>query len=134
MFLLIKIIGYGQQYLNRPHSWLKHVNEALYPFYILHQTVIIWIGYYICQLDWSISEKYWTISFLTLVSCIGFYVVCIQPSKLMRFLFGMKQKKRAAPRNDRLTALNRRIICDVLNNVKQPTFTVFIINFGNGSL
>ena len=91
-FTVITIIAYGQHYLNRPHPWLSKINEGLYPFYILHQTVIIWIGYYICQLDWSISAKYWTISFLTLVSCVGFYLVCIRPFKVMRFFFGMKVK------------------------------------------
>jgi glucan biosynthesis protein C len=89
-FTVITVIAYGQHYLNRPHPWLRKINEGLYPFYILHQTVIIWIGYYICQLDWSISAKYWSISFLTLVSCVGFYLVCIRPFKVMRFFFGMK--------------------------------------------
>ncbi len=93
-FTVITIIAYGQHYLNRPHPWLSKINEGLYPFYILHQTVIIWIGYYICQLDWSISAKYWSISFLTLFSCVIFYLLMIRPFKAMRFLFGMKLKQR----------------------------------------
>lgn len=91
-FTVITIIAYGQHYLNRPHPWLARINEGLYPFYILHQTVIIWIGYYICQLDWSIAGKYWSICLLTLVSCIGFYLILIRPFKVMRFFFGMKMK------------------------------------------
>ncbi len=91
-FTVITIIGYGQHYLNRSHPWLSNISEGLYPFYILHQTVIIWIGYYICQLDWSIAAKYWSISFLTLLSCVGFYLLLIRPFNLMRFLFGMKPK------------------------------------------
>lgn len=91
-FTVITVIGYGQHYLNKPRTWLKYVNEGLYPFYILHQTVIIWIGYYVCQLDWRIAEKYWAISLLTLLSCVSFYLICIRPFKWMRFLFGMKQK------------------------------------------
>ncbi|MGK6350760.1 acyltransferase family protein [Parapedobacter sp. DT-150] len=91
-FTVITVVGYAQQYLNRPHPWLKHVNEGLYPFYILHQTVIIWIGYYICQLDWGILAKFCAISLLTLVGCIGFYLLCIRPFNVMRLLFGMKWK------------------------------------------
>jgi len=91
-FTVITIIAYGQHYLNRPHPWLSHLNESLYPFYILHQTVIIVIGYYVCQWDWSIAAKYWTICFLTLVSCVGLYVLVIRPFRLMRILFGMKAK------------------------------------------
>ena len=91
-FTVITIIAYGQHYLNKPHKWLSILNEGLYPFYILHQTVIIAIGYYIVQLPWGISAKYWTISFLTLVSCVGFYLLIIRPFNVMRFLFGMKKK------------------------------------------
>lgn len=95
-FTVMAVVGYAQQYLNRPHPWLKYVNEGLYPFYILHQTVIIWIGYYICQFDWSIFAKFWAISFLTLFACLGFYLLCIRPVNVLRLLFGMKWKKRNA--------------------------------------
>jgi glucan biosynthesis protein C len=93
-FSVIMIIGYGQHYLNRPHPWLSKINEGLYPFYILHQTVIIAIGYYVCQLPWSVSVKYWAVSFLTLSSCVGFYLLLIKPFNVMRILFGMKSLKR----------------------------------------
>jgi glucans biosynthesis protein C len=91
-FTVITVIAYGQHYLNRPHAWLKHFNEGLYPFYILHQTVIIAIGYYICQLPWGIFAKFWTVSLLTLISCAGFYFLIIRPFNAVRFLFGMKTK------------------------------------------
>jgi peptidoglycan/LPS O-acetylase OafA/YrhL len=93
-FTVITIIAYGQHYLNKPHPWLPKINEGLYPFYILHQTVIIAIGYYICQLDWSIAAKYWTIAMLTLISCTAFYLLLIRPFNVMRFLFGVKAKKK----------------------------------------
>lgn len=91
-FCVITVIAYGQHYLNKPHPWLKHFNEGLYPFYILHQTVIIAIGYYICQLPWGIFAKFWTVSLLTLISCVAFYFLLIRPFNVMRFLFGMKVK------------------------------------------
>ena len=95
-FTVITVIAFGQYHLNKPHPWLKHFNEGLYPFYILHQTVIIAIGYYICQLEWGIGAKFWSISLLTLTSCVIFYFVFIQSNKVMRFLFGMKNKKARA--------------------------------------
>ena len=92
-FTVITVIAYGQHYLNRPHPWLAKINEGLYPFYILHQTVIIFIGYYICQLPWSIAAKFWSVSLLTLLSCIMVYLLLIRPFKAMRFLFGVKVKR-----------------------------------------
>lgn len=91
--VLITVIGFGQHHLNRPHPLLKYVNEGLYPFYILHQTVIIVIGYYICQLDWSIGAKFWSISMLTLVSCAAIFLLFIRPFSWVRVLFGLKQKE-----------------------------------------
>ena len=93
-FTVITVIAYGQHYLNKPHRWLNKVNEGLYPFYILHQTVIIFLGYYICQLPWSIGAKFWSVSLLTLTSCIIFYLLIIRPFNVMRFLFGMKPVKK----------------------------------------
>ena len=91
-FTVITIIAHGQHYLNKPHPWLKYFNEGLYPFYILHQTVIIMIGYYICQLDWGIGAKFWSISLLTGISCTVFYLIVIRTNNVTRFLFGLKKK------------------------------------------
>ncbi len=92
---VITIVAFGQHYLHKSHKWLTIVNEGLYPFYILHQTAIIAIGYYVCQLDWSIGAKFWVVSLLTLVSCVGFYLLLIRPFNVMRLFFGMKPKKKA---------------------------------------
>ncbi|WP_276367496.1 acyltransferase family protein [Chryseolinea sp. H1M3-3] len=90
---VITIIAYGQHYLNKSHPWLSKINEGLYPFYILHQTAIIFIGFYICQLSWGIAAKFWVIAILTLITCIIFYLLIIRPFNPMRFLFGMKKIK-----------------------------------------
>jgi peptidoglycan/LPS O-acetylase OafA/YrhL len=92
-FTVITVIAYGQHYLNKPHPMLSKINEGLYPFYILHQTVIIAIGYYVCQWPWSIAAKFWTIAFLTLFSCVILYLLVIKPFNPVRFLFGMKPRK-----------------------------------------
>jgi glucans biosynthesis protein C len=91
-FTVITVISFGQHYLNKPHPWLGKINEGLYPFYILHQTVIIFIGYYICQMPWSITAKFWMVSLLTLAGCLAFYLIFIRPFNPVRFLFGMKRK------------------------------------------
>jgi glucan biosynthesis protein C len=94
-FCVITVIAWGQHYLNKPHPLLKHVNEGLYPFYILHQTVIIVIGYYICKNDWSIFLKFWAVSLGTLATCMIVYFALIRPFNLMRLFFGMKWLKKA---------------------------------------
>jgi glucans biosynthesis protein C len=89
-FTILTVIAYGQVYLNKPHPWISKLNEGLYPFYILHQTVIIAIGYYICQLPWSIAAKFWSIAMLSLLACMTIYLILIRPIIIMRWVFGMK--------------------------------------------
>lgn len=91
-FSVITVIAFGQHYLNKPHRWLSIINEGLYPFYILHQTAIIFIGYYLCQLPWSIAAKFWSVSLLTLASCLLFYMLVIRRFNVVRVLFGMKKR------------------------------------------
>jgi peptidoglycan/LPS O-acetylase OafA/YrhL len=35
------ILGYGHRHLNRPWRWLRWANESVYPWYVLHQTLIV---------------------------------------------------------------------------------------------
>lgn len=42
---IITVFGFSSKYLNRESYLIKYRNQAVYPFYIVHQTVIIFIGY-----------------------------------------------------------------------------------------
>ena len=103
-FWVITVIAWGQHILNRPHPWLRHFNEGLYPFYILHQTVIIAVGFYVCKLSWGIVPKFFVVAFATLALCIFVYFLLIRPFNPVRLFFGMKpraaipEKKEAALR------------------------------------
>jgi glucans biosynthesis protein C len=91
---VLAILGYAKKYLNRPAKWLTWSNEAIYPFYILHQTVIVIIGYYFIQdiITDSIWAKFWIINVVTLFLCLGMYELFIRPYKYIRPLFGLKWK------------------------------------------
>ena len=84
-------IGYGYRYLNIDRPILRHLNEAVYPFYILHQTVIVVIGYYVLtRTNLGVYDGFLAVSFLTLGVCIALYGLLIRPFKLTRLLFGVK--------------------------------------------
>lgn len=90
-FSVLMTIGYGYRYLNVNRPILKHLNEAVYPFYILHQTVIVLIGYYVLtRTDLGVYAGFLTVSLSSLVVCVAIYVLLIRPFKLTRFLFGVK--------------------------------------------
>jgi len=93
---VLAILGYGKKYLNRKSAFLQYSNEGIYPFYILHQTVIIFIGYYFMQFSNSILGGFFTISLLSFIITVLIYILIVRPFNFMRFLFGMKTLKKAA--------------------------------------
>ena len=95
---VLALVGYGKHYLNRPHKVLNYLNQAVYPFYILHQTVIVLLVYYIVQTqNESILSKYiYTVGITFFVSVL-IYHLFIRPYALTRFLFGMKPKDKPKP-------------------------------------
>lgn len=95
---VLTAIGYGKRYLNRTHRALDYINQAVYPFYILHQTVMLVFVYYFVQIEETIGMKYvFTIGATFFVSMLIFQVL-IRPFGVMRFLFGMKPAGKKAPR------------------------------------
>jgi hypothetical protein len=86
---LLAILGCARTYLNRPNRWLTYLNEAVYPWYILHQTIIIVAAWWLVQQAWGpVLEPIWVV-LLTVVGCwLGYEL--IRRSAVLRLLFGLK--------------------------------------------
>jgi peptidoglycan/LPS O-acetylase OafA/YrhL len=92
---LLAAAGYAKKYLNKRHKVLDYANQAIYPFYILHQTIIIIIGYYVVtKVQEGIFAKYLFISTLSFIGSLAIYEYLIRPFKLTRILFGVKSIKK----------------------------------------
>ena len=89
-FWLIAILGYGQRYLNFTNKVQQYANEAAYPFYILHQTVIIVLGYFVVQWNVNLWIKFGVIALGSFAGTLLLYEVCVKRTNVTRFLFGMK--------------------------------------------
>lgn len=87
---VLALLGYAGQYCNRGSKILSYANQAVYPFYILHQTAIVIIGFYVIQTPDDMSLKFLFILLVTFVICLLTYHLFIRPYNFMRFLFGMK--------------------------------------------
>ena len=86
------LVGYAKTYLNRQHTFLTYANPAVYPFYILHQTVIVILAFYVVQVNESILNKYLFLAGVTFLLCMGIYHLMIRQNKVLRFVFGMKEE------------------------------------------
>lgn len=90
--VILVLLGYGQIWFDRPSKILLKANEAIYPFYVLHQTVIVILAFYIVKLDISIIFKITLLLGSTFPIILILYRFLVYPFKLTRILFGMKVK------------------------------------------
>lgn len=86
---VLTILGLARRHLKTNHSILKYATEAVYPFYIVHQTITIMIGFPLIHSSWSIGTKFLMVAVGTfLFSWIVFEVT--RRMNWTRVLFGMK--------------------------------------------
>ena len=111
---VITVIGYGQKYLNKKSVLVKHANEGIYPFYVLHQTVIIAIAYPMISWEAGMMLKFAVLAVLSFVATVSIYLLLVRPFHVMRFLFGMKPKGKELKReeNQAVTAFPRVVAAE----------------------
>ena len=83
-------LSLARSHLNVKSRLLQYANEASYPFYILHQTVVVTIGFYVVQWNVGVLEKFIVISTGSLLITIVIYELLIRRINVARFLFGLK--------------------------------------------
>ncbi len=88
--LLIGILGMGKAFLNHGGAFINYAREAALPYYILHQTVILIVGFFIVQFDASIPVKFFSIVILSMVSTALVYEFVVRRITVLRWCFGMK--------------------------------------------
>ncbi|MHB1415439.1 MAG: acyltransferase family protein [Chloroflexota bacterium] len=94
---LLAFLGMGTarlQFTNRP---LRYLNEMVLPFYVLHQPVILLIGFNAVRWDLPVLAKYLLIMALALPTVLLLYEFVVRRFGPIRFLFGLKAKKAALP-------------------------------------
>jgi surface polysaccharide O-acyltransferase-like enzyme len=89
--IILTIIGFAKKYLNSSSKILHYLNQAVFPFFIIHQTIIVALGYWIVQLKTSILSKYLLLSIFSSLLIYTLYEYVIRRTKLTRFLYGMKK-------------------------------------------
>ena len=91
---VITLLGFAQIWFNKKSKLVQKLTEAIYPFYILHQTVLIVLGYYIIQLELLIFIKILLLLVTSFPIIILIYRFLIYPFKIPRIVFGMKTKSK----------------------------------------
>jgi glucan biosynthesis protein C len=79
----------------RRWSWevaAGYAREAVLPFYVLHQTPVVILGFYVLQWDTNLLVKYLAISLGALAATLCLYDLLVRRTRVTRVLFGMPAK------------------------------------------
>ncbi len=95
--LILSFCHLADKYLFFTNKLLRYTSEASLPFYILHQPVIVIIGFLIK--DWSlpISLKFFFLTVVSFLIIAFIYHFVIRTLPFLRILFGLRGKKHRAP-------------------------------------
>ncbi len=87
---ILAFFGFGFKHLTQSKPILAYANEAVLPFYVMHQTVLLSIGYFVVQ--WPIPDwvKYLVIAPTSFGIIMALYEFAVRRVNVLRFLFGMK--------------------------------------------
>jgi hypothetical protein len=92
---IIAFIGLADRFLNRDHKWRPMLTEAVFPFYIIHQTVIVVVGWALLPYHLPALAEFAILVPATVAGCWAFYLGGREVGWL-RPLIGLKLAKPAA--------------------------------------
>ena len=94
-FVVLAFMAYGRRILNFTNGFLSYFSEGAYPLYILHQTVIVIVGFFALQLAIPVIAKFVLIVMLSFLGSVLTYDLLVRRNSVTRFLFGMRPRVRA---------------------------------------
>lgn len=90
------VLGWGHQYLNRPFRWLPYAREAVFPWYILHQSIMLAAAYWLLPLRLGPVLEPSLVLLSTVAGCALLHEYVIRRTRWLRPLFGLDAKPRLA--------------------------------------
>ena len=102
MAWLFAIIGFAHRYLTRRPAFLSEATEAVYPFYLIHQTVTVVAVYWLLKIGAPPVPGFIAAVVATFAGTWLIYAGLVRPWRWIRPLFGMKPappgERRSLPR------------------------------------
>jgi len=87
---IIALIGIADRYGNRDGKWRAKLTEAVFPFYIVHQTIIVLVGFLLLPMLLPVGVELLIMVTTTAVGCWMFYQIG-KTSPWLRPLIGLRR-------------------------------------------
>jgi hypothetical protein len=86
---IVMLLGFARRLLNFDHPLRRYLTDAVFPFYILHQTVIVVAGHHLTRLGLPVGLEAAILVGGTTVACLAGYEA-VRRIGLLRPVFGLK--------------------------------------------
>jgi glucans biosynthesis protein C len=93
-FAVLGMMGMGRRYLDRTSRAQRYLAEASYPVYILHQTVIVVVAFYLVRLATPQPVQWLALIVAAVLGTFALYEIASRVG-VLRFVLGMKARRRA---------------------------------------
>ena len=87
--MIVALLGIADRYWNRDHRWRAMLNEGVFPFYIVHQTIIVVVAWYCLRAGLGNGASFLVLVAATTLGCWLFYRVGREIPGL-RLLIGLR--------------------------------------------
>src|SRR3989304_3948396 len=104
---VLTILGFGMKRLNFNKPILSYANEAVLPFYILHQPVLLSVGYFVVQWAIPAALKFAIIDILSFAIIMALYEFIVRRVNFLRILFGMRMIVKSPDAQTKKTQLEK---------------------------
>ena len=91
---IVALLGLGQRFLNRPSALLTYLTGAVFCYYILHQTIIVVVGYYLTSAGVGAWPEFLILVAATLAACALGYEA-FRRAPVVSVFFGIKRRPSA---------------------------------------
>ncbi len=88
--IIIGLLGFGREYLNRRNRSLDYLAESALPVYILHQAGIVVPGWYIVHMNLPLPVRVVMLLAVSVAVTMAVYHFLVRPFGITRRLTGMK--------------------------------------------
>jgi len=91
---ILAAFGLTRRLANRSSPALSYMTEAIFAWYILHQTFIVMAGFWLTRQDISAPIEFALITIITIAGCGLTHEFIIRRTPILRPLFGLKRQVR----------------------------------------
>ena len=92
---ILSLLGLAQRWLNRPSRALTYMTEAIFPWYILHQTITVMAGFWLTRQGLPGALEAGLVILATFCGCALLHELIIRRIGVLRPLFGLKLQKQS---------------------------------------